>query len=617
MLNYTLWFIQIAVLTAQVATKFTANIEASPRVTHIFQDFLNATQAHSASLVIQDRLRTEEPLLNEITRTISRTIPMTSLYFNDSPPTSIPPPVMATSSTLILYIYNSNTPPDSSEIKTITDTMRLLVYNDHRQKILLTIILTSESNDFRKLFEHAWTLHFLDLTILELSITDTSRSSIHIYNPFTRTYGIETYSRNIEWFPYKLKNLHGYPIRVDVLSRPAHSSLKRNSQGYPMRYRGPDARALKIFSQKMNFTVLYYSRLEEFVEMKMANKTILGHMGYLQSGYIQMLATTVPYVSLPSFMNIMRARSVTTERWCPVVPLAYVQQGIDTYQVLALLAFTMAIVTIFWLVCVLMDFQGPLRRPMKIFGSLISVSLPREPRMPAERILFLAVLLVSAIYSSSLHAALMKSNIKGPVQVKYRTVEELLHSGLVAVVHNVLYDFTFSNKKGAFLEFKERAMQVHSMDECVQYLLMHRNVTCFMEESMATAMIYETTHDGKPRMERTDLCYWIPPNGYIFHRYSPYIEPISDMMIRTTESGIRDRWYIDYLGELKPTEADREPEEEDTTKESLKNVLINISCCGCLLGSLVFLGEKGWHVVMNRWKWGRKLIKALRRGCRR
>ncbi|XP_043524093.1 uncharacterized protein LOC122536093 [Frieseomelitta varia] len=549
----------------------------STNVVQPVNDLLRRNKFTDVQFVVQNPYgRSDHGAVDEIYKTVSRVLPTSCISFNGS----IPPELSffhASRTTLILYVYIARTLPDFEQTGNITAE----IMGNNRPKVLLMTMLEEQNCNFEQFLEQTWHRYLIDMTVLELSEPNGSAvtTMIHRYNPFTRVYDQRPYASGVEWFPNKVQNLHGYPMRVGMLNRTDYIWFIRNL----LKYESPDVKTMKTLARVMNFTIVKVPDKRP-VQATADGKCdiIIPSLSIYADNFSRLIEYTLP---------------LDFENWCPVIPLKY-KYNKSEGQALVGLAINCCIVLVFWGISVVLKFNSDLWQPLKIFGMLIAVAMPSKPRGTKERVIFFAILIASSIYSTNLFVDLTTVSMTEKTEMDYKTYEELDKSGLIPVVVPDLLNVTFVNDDESFLRLKRKTITGDTLEQsCINYLKQHQNVTCFQDTTGTNMIIYMEARLGNVTAKICkNLCYVRLPVAYFLRKHSPYKDRFVDIITRLRQTGIRRKWSNDYIGKIRPKKASM-MEINSLYKSSLVWNLIWITSCGLLVSFLAFLGEVITHRV--------------------
>ncbi|KAG7206784.1 hypothetical protein KM043_000696 [Ampulex compressa] len=481
-------------------------------------------------------------------------IRLKGLNFHNNIPIT-PNKVTSTSCTLIIYIHAAHRAPNHEMIRNALDLINRLSHERHKPKILLMMILNEDNNDFAWILHYSWTRKMLDTTILEIQngkeLKNVGRTFfVHQYNPFTEQYTRILYNPKVKFFPDKTENLNGYTLRVDLLQRSARSHVRRNSSGHIVEIGSYDGMTLETLSRKMNFTPKFVAQKSSILDTNVRNGTLRGPLADLLTGRTELMATTLPILLTKYYELVDVTKPSNTEEWCIVVPILIHTGTLKNWAFVHVLCVTFAVVLLFWMCKTVLKFDRKTWHPLRIVGFILGVPMLGRSNSTAERVLLMCCVAVSARYSSMLYSELMGISLPTTSELSFDSFEDVEAAGLTPEIHMTMYSTIdyYSDKKLAKL--KKKGIPTYNISGCPDRMLVNRNISCVMEESMAREAISTTMHRGKPVLKITRICYWHYPVGYVLSKGSPYIERVSDILYRVHESGLGNKWLNDYLGSL-------------------------------------------------------------------
>ncbi|XP_012171984.1 uncharacterized protein LOC105666505 [Bombus terrestris] len=554
-------------------------------------DVLRRIKFSDVQLVVQNPYGNNFGIINEIYKIVAQTIPTSYILVNDSDPLGLPSSQVS-QATLVLYIYVAKTSPNFEQTENITRA----IVSKNRPKILLITMMEETDCNFEPLLKQTWHNHLIDIAILELSKLNrhTIATKVHQYNPFTDVYDQRPYVSGIELFPNKMDNLHGYPIRIGMVKRAGYLWYMKNSQGYPVMYRGPDVKVIKTLARIMNFTIAVYPSQEVFVD--------------IINEKIDMI---IPTLSIFADANAVKCDFTLPfgfESWCPVVPVKYKSNHAEIRGLIGI-ATNFCVLLIFWGLSVVLKFQSDLWQPLKIFGLLIATTISSRPKKTTERVIFFLIVLASSMYSANLFIDLTNISMKEHTVIDYNSYKELDDTGLTPVILTGLLNVTFLNEDESSSRLKRNAIQMDNAESCANYLEQHKNITCFLETRSVNMIMYSHAREGKRVLKICEkLCYAKPPSAYFLKKHSPYRDQFVKIIIRLDAAGIRMKWLNDYIGKFRPRKTHIMEVNSSYTLPLAWN-LAYITCSGFLMSLLVFFGEiiihylrrdKGTKKFLNR-----------------
>ncbi|XP_060827769.1 uncharacterized protein LOC132913433 [Bombus pascuorum] len=554
-------------------------------------DVLRRIKFSDVQLVVQNPYGNNFGIINEIYKIVAQTTPTSYILVNDSDPLGLPSSQVS-QATLILYIYVGKTSPNFEQTENITRA----IVSKNRPKILLITMMEEEDCNFEPLLKQTWHNHLIDIAILELSKLNrhTIATKVHQYNPFTNVYDQRPYVSGIELFPNKVDNLHGYLIRIGMLKRAGYLWYTKNSQGYPIMYRGPDVKVIRTLARIMNFTIAVYPSKDVFAD--------------IVDEKIDMI---IPTLSLFADANAVKCDFTLPygfESWCPVVPVKYKSNHVEIRCLIGI-ATNFCVLLIFWGLSVVLKFQSDLWEPLKIFGLLIAATISSRPKKATERVIFFLIVLASSMYSANLFIDLTNISMEVDTIIDYNSYKELDDTGLTPVILTGLFNVTFLNEDKSFSRLKRKAIQMDTTENCVNYLEQHNNITCFLETRTTDMIIYSHAREGKRVLKTCEkLCYARPPSAYFLKKHSPYRDQFVKIIVHLDAAGIRMKWLNDYIGKFRPRKTHTMEVKSSYTSPLAWN-LAYIICSGFLMSLLAFFGE----IIIHYLRYDKETKRFLKR----
>lgn len=572
-------------------------------VADILRKVLQTSRANDALLVLRDSLLDgrANDILGKIAATTTQHVP--ALYVNaDRMESEFQVSSWAMSRDLVVYIYVSGRGPDIVEGELVAEDTKRLIHDRARPKVLVLMILRRPCQDLAALFRAMWSRKILDAIVVEhikSEYSDECSTIVHRYNPFTDSHTKEPYSADITWFVGDFPNMQGYPLVYAFTRRPPYSDIVSTSKGHELK--GVDKILNEILADKMNFTSVPKVITEAIYFQRMPNGSQYGILMDISSGKYDALLITLPiWGKLRDVIRytVQYTDPFFTENWCFVVPKLIAKRSFMTGTATRLLLMSFSIVGIFWLCSRFMKFNPDRWYFLRIVGIILAASFPPIPARLHERIIFLSILAVSASYSSMLFAELTSIGFESDRYVQFDHLEDLTNSDLVLMMHENLRDIIelYGNE---FFEYNirksgKRIVKISSTDICLKDLLTHQNVSCLVNEDWAKLIAVNNMRNGKTVIKTTKLCYLSLPAGNVFSAGSPYVNRVSDLLLRLVSGGIRDKWYRDYLrNETKETALQMNRDHADFKYVSVYPT-IYVLTTGYSISALVFIGELIW-----------------------
>lgn len=561
----------------------------------ILNKVLQTSRARDALFILRNGQI--EDILDKILVATNQRIPTLYVNADQTKPSQVSSCGM--SRDLVVYIYISEQEPDIIEGELIAEDMKRFIHDRVRPKVLVLMILRRPCRNLVTLFRAMWLRNILDAIVVEYSGVSEYSTIVHRYNPFTDSHNDEPYSENTAWFTNNFPNMRGYPLVYAFTRRPPYSDIVSVTE---KKLKGIDKILIDILADKMNFTSVpkiiqkhnaYYKR--------MSNGTAYGILSDVASKKYDALLITLPMlgnVYKKSPPAIQYTYPFFNENWCFVVPKVLVKQHFMSGIAFQLFVLNFSIVGLFWLCSRLMKFNPSRWHLVKIVGIILATSFPPVSTKLHERIILLSIFAVYACYSSTLFAELTSISLKSNHYVEYDRLQDLINSDLVLMMDaNLLSIITQYNSafKNYIYKSGKKIVSIIYTDICLKDLLMYQNVTCFMEENWAELFAVNNRQDDKTMLKTTKLCYLSPLVGNVFPEGSPYIKRVSDLFLMLIESGIRNKWYREYLrNETKETTVHINRKQTNSMHVNIHHSMIYILITGYSISALVFIGELIW-----------------------
>jgi len=563
---------------------------------------LQTSRANDVLLILRDSLLDGQvnDILGKIVVATTQRVP--TLYVNaDRMESEFQVSSWAMSRDLVVYIYVSGQGPDIVEGEFIAEDTKRFIHNRDRPKVLVLMIFRRPCHDLTTLFRAMWSKKILDTIVVEYSkfeYSDKWSTIVHRYNPFNDSHTEEPYSADVAWFTDDFPNMQGYPFVYAFTRRPPYSDIASTSKGQELK--GVDKILSEILAEKMNFTAVPKIITEPIYFQKMPNGSQYGILIDITSGKYDALLITVPMSG--NFHDVQYAIQYTNplfiENWCFVVPKLLAKHNFMTGTAIRLLLMSFSIVGIFWLCSRIMKFNPDRWHSLRIVGIILAASFPPAPTKLHERIIFLSILVISTSYSSVLFAALTSTGFSSDRYVQFDHLQDLINSDLVLMMHENLRDVIkqYNNVfEHHIRKSGKKILRISSSDMCLKELLMHQNVSCFVEENWAKLIAMSNMRNGETVMKTTKLCYLSPPVGNVFPEGSPYVRRVSDLFRMLASAGIRDKWHHEYLrNETKKTTFQVNRDRVDFKYVSVLYPTIHVLVTGYSISAFVFICELIW-----------------------
>lgn len=340
-----------------------------------------------SSLSPNERFRSQA--IDKLIAKIAEKIPIVYMNVVAEPrdPLDVPPDIKIddhsgfgdTSTTFFIFIHESHEslgvlPPSAS----IDVLLEISAWKNRSKFLLVHVSPTLRDDGFEDLLEHAWAKQLLDFTLIELTDVrapekliraDYSRVSaepiIHQLNLFRKEYTRVNWNSSIEWFPDKVANMFGHPLKIGITHQPPFSFTRFDQYRKPVLVDGANIQLLNIIARMMNFTTIYQPRCDVFMEIH-ADKTPVGLYKLMRSGKIDIMAYLSPHYTTSMMDNTMRTATIRLDKLCPLIPViprSNIPFPINFFK--AYIA-SFAIIAVFWFIKRALRFRGSIWRPFNL-----------------------------------------------------------------------------------------------------------------------------------------------------------------------------------------------------------------------------------------------------------
>ncbi|KAJ8668366.1 hypothetical protein QAD02_010029 [Eretmocerus hayati] len=466
-----------------------------------------------------------------------------------------------------------------------------------RPRCLFIIIGKSRVPDdaIESMLKYAWQKKFLDIVILQY----TSQSTVcpyqlvsQSYNPFTGIYSSKCYSPKSHTFTNKLKNLHGYPLKIALVARPPNVNFDRDSQGHPIKINGSEYHTILIASEVMNFDIEWVSPFVKSYSEPISDQIPETIIDFIVKGDID-LGANHAYLHLVFSDKVRQGeRSVMSyvDNFVALVPVYHMPAWIVGNSILEIILNILAHVIVMRLIVRLFRFDLRYWNQHYILQILLSNSAPKVPHKTVERLFFLSLVLISVSYSRRLYILMTDVNIIQYSLGPYHTLSDVERSELILEINPYHKRMTFQNGSKLLKGLEKKIKQVDDVINCPARLLEYRNLACLIDKSVAVSQVMRNTRYNRPRMKIIKEHLWGAPKGCLFSQASPYVEEFNNVLSRIYEGGLWIKWVV-HEGQ----QQDDSPSEVDfngnTHDKLLRKKLEMVMSLGFSFATLSFLIE--------------------------
>lgn len=469
-----------------------------------------------------------------------------------------------------------------------------------RAKLLIFLISNSDGKsqneaNMKKVLSDAFHVHEI-LDVAVLMVTDEYEgekylktiTKMMLYNPFSENKGLrrpefmnivfnethfeEQVQEMKDFISSRVKNLHGYPLRVSIFEYPMISKPQYDSDGEITHYSYIDGETLTIMSKFINFTPIYTkSNTSSSYGMQLSNGTFVGSLGDVEDGFVDISAN-------PKFIaNYNTTRSVFLQ---PVAKMTLFfiipKRKTSKYLIISVFRFMdspskatgLLLIALYPLSYFMINRleQYILASPKQkisidesllfILGLLCNTSR-KLSKLPATRVLIGSVLLHALVFSSLFQSTIVKYLNANQVLGKITSIEELADEDYkVKIPGHVAMVFKSRNglDKVTWLLNKTKQSLSQTLQKSCDFKEIFRNdeKIAFLWTDMYQSNYLDRYFDNNTG---DNLYESVPEKAFEFFisimvpKNSPFIEAFNEFLIIYTELGFgqhfKDQAYND------------------------------------------------------------------------
>lgn len=540
---------------------------------HLRSYIISEAQVNQVTFLIVSDLKNEDSKIADDVYTLATNFPTSSINFATNDPHHIPElKIEDPRTSLFILIHSRAEDPDLSLLPKPIIFLSNLSPSRSRPKCLI-IIFEKVNQNYEKLMRGMWSYDFLDTTVLTLSRFRAEKNNlflnqhqqivaIHYFNPHTDNVKKEEFRSTIRWFPDKVRDLYGYPIKVSFSHAPPYIIVRPGPEGETV-ISGLGWLKMKALSKSMNFKMIGI-HYKSWGTRDCKNK-------YNSTGvYRSMISREADFFAI-EFGRFASCDSTFYE-WggatmeseiCLLVPILPKESYLltNSWKILNLFA-VISLPLIVWVFARLVHFDAQNWRSTYLVQIVLGSSVPREPQRFAERIFFGFLLITSFLYSSVIFTAFTQSGLEQGTSYELETIKDVIASDLEIEINSNLMDLLHNNNSNEVkLRLYEKARKVKELSYiCIQKLITHKNVTCVARpEEVSFLLRGKRDECGLPvaKILRNDELLSKGVKGTVLTPRSPYVKRVNQIIQRLIQGGITEKWnsiYLEKSGDTAPME---------------------------------------------------------------
>ena len=456
------------------------------------------------------------------------------------------------------------------------------------------VILFSDNvaaeNKWIHISSYAWSLKFLDFTIVQVNSDDTIISN---YNPFNNSYNIEYLTQEIDIFPDKLSNMYKYPLKFPIWHIPPFSIVYKNSLKEITRIEGGDYIFLETFSHVMNFTRQPVRlTFKNFTYKFMMNKLENNEINLLPKGYIQTILLK---------HNVVSGIPYGTSYYAVIVPNLTVSYIGISYSTFIPFIIIIIVITMFLKISRVFKFPVEQWHEVDIFRILLNITAPMNPQKWIERIYYLLLIILSMNYCTDVFAQWTSLQLQNN-KVSLNTWEEIDKSGMPVYCSDTLPNVVKTYR--LLMPSLISKLQPEPIKVCVERLARGEKIICILP--YLSAKYYTNryiTKSGSGMMKYTSLTLVENSAVFPYEKACPYIEKFDQITQRIVDHGILQSWrFREKYWKTSWNITEKSKEENESV--ILVIHLIHILCIGYIIATIVLTFE---YLSQNAHKYRMKI----------
>ena len=455
-----------------------------------------------------------------------------------------------------------------------------------RPKCLILLSEMVEYDSYEKVLRFMWSNDFLDATILTLSTPRSEQNyfllnhlqyqvRIHHFNPHNDTINVENYSPRIQWFPDKVRDLHGYKLKVAFRDNPPFVIVKRDESEHEF-ITGVGMTKMKALSKSMNFKMIIKNfKKWGFLDCNnKSNSTGIYHS--LISKKVELLATEFGRFPECDDTFYEWTRATVENDICLVVPVLPIESYFLTasWKIMNLFA-VICLPLIIWIFTRLVHFDIRNWKLTYLLQIVLGSSVPREPQRLAERVIFVFLLITCLLYSSVIFTAFTDIGFEKKKSLELETIKDVISSSIKTLISwNMFSLLHYNNSPEIHQNLVEKAVKVKIFHTpCMRQLTLNKNVTCAVFVSEAEYYLQNKRDKCGLAVAKilSNECLSKTVSGTVLTARSPYVNRVDVILLRLIEAGVTQKWNSLFI--TKSTEVSTSDVSCINKKEESRQVL--------------------------------------------
>lgn len=556
----------------------------------------NDQQIHQVIFFIDDNIVATNTVHDKLLQKLSRNISVRKIGIPKSrKPTSSD--FISLNPQISLFILTSS--EDDPQFSRSFDFLIELSEAKRRPKCLLLVY--QKITNYRQFFETLWEQQFLDITVIEMrkfinptNLNNTKEgypkkaNNVLQYNPFLKKMTKQRVTAKTVWFPEKLKNMHGYQIKVSLLPVPPDVLPKQNLSH---KYVGLSISKIECLQEVMNFT-LVESTLSKFGRLTCKVEGSTGVIRGLFTNEIQMMGLE-RFRALCNGRGIEFSKGLQTIEFALIVPFMRkdTQSRKFEKQIINILL-VMILPLVLWILSRVMGFEKGNWKIDYLVRIVLGTSTPKEPTTTIQRIIFGTFLIGCFMFSSDIFSSITEAQLETASTFKYETLTDVLKSDLLIMISANNLAAMEKTVDGVEQQILMKANTAYGDEsKCLNYLLNYKNTSCIVEIVIAEFILQNLSKSMPQAAKIIKGSFLSGPSATFLGAGSPYARRMDQVIQRIIESGLSSKWKEAYterknnLNEVTSCVSSHKKENSD------RQLIILILVTGLFCSFLIFLFE--------------------------
>ena len=458
-----------------------------------------------------------------------------------------------------------------------------------RPKVLLIYIsdLPLLEENFQDLFSYAWSLQFLDFSILFVNGKNIPR--ILYFNPFSKTYRNTTLKKNVDIFPDKLQNMYQYHFKSFLISfAPYVEVTNRLQKNREPQIVGSDFPFTKIFCETANCT-LTFGLNDERLNILMTTNLLEGTIQSLENNKININLIINTVTSISHERHIVYGKFFKFSPLIMIVPIIKVL-NIDITAEMYVSSSQVCLLAIFiFMITRVLRLSKKYWSLFQIFKYLMGVAILKKPKNTIERGICLAVTLLSMAYSANNFSKLTEINLVNS-ELEINNLESVAEHNLTLLLPRCYFK-TMRNDTNFSLQYLiSEAIVIPDIDNCLEEMMKIKRSVCIAPKFYSDYIINKHgIVNGSRRLKLSKESFYVDIGAFTFEKASPFVTKFNVILQRIIESGIPESHHPSWGAPIKYKQFSSKDDEEVANMFLIRLLIILLG--GTSVSIIVFIFE--------------------------